>query len=445
MKRKKILIILLMSIILITISSSVQANLLSECNICKTSGKCTLCNGTKTDTCPQCNGTGKSKCNQCNNGYVSCHICNGSKIIACDCGGEPNCPNCSGTQKRTCPQCNGNGKLQCNSCKGVGTTNCNGCSGKGYENCQRCGGHGKCDSCKGTGYLSGNNNGVNNVPKNGDTVELLNGKTIIWGGSKSSNTKTEANSTKTQSSNQKTTSEKSNNQEQQENNENNYFISEDKSEINIGKNDQIANAFLNSNNMTEKEQEIIKNMPKEELEKIVQNLDTIISSVKLGEVSNESAETLKKVLEKNGHQNENDIKLCKLNFDGHISLDFPVKVSVNIDSNMFLEGDIIFTYHILEDGTVEFLGEAQGYADDGKVTRIEFSTKGFSDFFLTTEKLDLNLEEEPIVEITNQLQEQKEFNWMYVIIGAIIFVIILVIIIFIIKKSNKNKNIKKES
>lgn len=160
MKKSKILIILLMSI-LITSPIRVQANLLSECHICNTSGKCDLCNGHPTVTCDQCNGTGILNCNECNNGYISCDICNGAKIITCICGGEPNCPNCSGTQKRTCPQCNGNGTLQCNLCKGIGTINCNRCSGTGKQNCQHCGGNGKCNSCNGTGYLGGNNNGVN--------------------------------------------------------------------------------------------------------------------------------------------------------------------------------------------------------------------------------------------------------------------------------------------
>lgn len=187
-------------------------------------------------------------------------------------------------------------------------------------------------------------------------------------------------------------------------------------------------------------------MTQEELEKIVQNLDTIISTVKVGEVSNESNEVLGTVLQKNGHKNESNIKLCKLNFDGHISLDFSIKVRVNIDSNMFVEGDIIFAYHILEDGTVEFLGEAQGYADNGKITKIEFSTKGFSDFFITAEKLDLSFEEESMVESTGKVQEQKEFNWLYVIIGGTIFIIILVIIIiFIIKKFKQRNNTSKEN
>lgn len=326
----------------------------------------------------------------------------------------------------------------------TGTVICNGCSGSGTKSCQRCGGNGKCNSCKGTGYLSGNNNGVNNIPKNGDTVELLNGKTITWGGT-TTNSSTTTNSNKTNNS----SNNNSNNNQQietQENNKNSYYISEDKSEINIGKNDQTANAFLNSKDMTEEEQKTIKNMTQEELEKIVQNLDTIISTVKVGEVSNESNEVLGTVLQKNGHKNESNIKLCKLNFDGHISLDFPIKVRVNIDSNMFVEGDIIFAYHILEDGTVEFLGEAQGYADNGKITKIEFSTKGFSDFFITAEKLDLSFEEESMVESTGKVQEQKEFNWLYVIIGGTIFIIILVIIIiFIIKKFKQRNNTSKEN
>lgn len=454
MKLKRIFIISIVLIIFIILSNTVQANLLAECNICETSGKCTLCNGSKTNICDRCKGTKKMECDQCTDGHVECSICHGSKIVKCECSGESPCPNCGGTTDKTCPQCSGSGKNLCNACKGEEYVKCTGCSGTGNVKCVRCNGNGKCLSCKGTGYLSGNNDGVNNVPKNGDLVQLLNGKTITWGSSNSTssnNTNTTTNNTTTNNTNTATKNTTTNNtstnqtqekiEEQQE--EKNIITEENKSQIVIGNDAQSATAKFDVNDMKQDETEKFNSISNEELTEIVQKLDTIISSAKIGEVSEESNSIIETVLEKNNLKEDSSVKLCKINFDGHISIDFPVKVSINVDPNIFIEEDVIIGYHILEDGTVESLGEIQKYADNGKVTRIEFNTNSFSDFFLTTERLNLNIEEEEQEEkqeekIENN-QVQQTINWAY-IVYAVILIIVIIVIIIVIKKCIKGRN-----
>ena len=159
---------------------------LASCGLCNTTGEfhCKVCNNTGEVTCGGCGGEGKSKCTGesgkgCDDGYYTCPSCNGDG------------KNRSGDGKiieGVCGNCGGAGKLRCVACHTVpGWNICPGCDGKGKQECQSSNCKDskavgwKCHYCMGAGYLltnfwPGENDGIQNVPVNGD---------LIWIGDKS--------------------------------------------------------------------------------------------------------------------------------------------------------------------------------------------------------------------------------------------------------------------
>ena len=163
---------------------------LEECYHCNTTGEfhCKVCNNTGEVTCGGCGGEGKSKCTGesgkgCDDGYYTCPNCNGDGKMRNGAGEV--------LDEGVCGNCNGSGKMRCVACHTVpGWNICPGCDGKGKQECQSSNCKDskavgwKCHHCMGTGYqLTGNpmpppevNDGIQNVPVNGD---------LIWIGDKS--------------------------------------------------------------------------------------------------------------------------------------------------------------------------------------------------------------------------------------------------------------------
>lgn len=160
---------------------------LQECSHCNTTGEfhCKVCNNTGEVTCGVCGGEGKSKCTGesgkgCDDGYYTCPNCNGDGKMRNGAGEV--------LDEGVCGNCNGSGKMRCVVCHTVpGWNICNRCDGKGKEECQSSNCKDskavgwKCHYCMGAGYLltnfwPGENDGIQNVPVNGD---------LIWIGDKS--------------------------------------------------------------------------------------------------------------------------------------------------------------------------------------------------------------------------------------------------------------------
>lgn len=160
---------------------------LAECHHCNTTGEfhCKVCNNTGEVTCGVCGGEGKSKCTGesgkgCDDGYYTCPNCNGDGKMRNGAGEV--------LDEGVCGNCNGSGKMRCVVCHTVpGWNICNRCDGKGKEECQSSNFKDskavgwKCHYCMGAGYLltnfwPGENDGIQNVPVNGD---------LIWIGDKS--------------------------------------------------------------------------------------------------------------------------------------------------------------------------------------------------------------------------------------------------------------------
>ena len=160
---------------------------LQECSHCNTTGEfhCKVCNNTGEVTCGVCGGEGKSKCTGesgkgCDDGYYTCPNCNGDGKMRNGAGEV--------LDEGVCGNCNGSGKMRCVACHTVpGWNICPGCDGKGKQECQSSNCKDskavgwKCHYCMGAGYLltnfwPGENDGIQNVPVNGD---------LIWIGDKS--------------------------------------------------------------------------------------------------------------------------------------------------------------------------------------------------------------------------------------------------------------------
>ena len=116
-----------------------------------------------TCTCPDCDGALKVPCPNCTTGIVSCGRCYGDGVASCECGnGEIQCDTCRGrgtvTQNDetvTCTNCHGRGSFQCKDCGGRGNYRCPTCYGSGRVKCGTC--HGSqqiaCSECDAEGYV----------------------------------------------------------------------------------------------------------------------------------------------------------------------------------------------------------------------------------------------------------------------------------------------------
>ena len=192
---KKIIRVLILTLAFAVLCGSfatiAYAKDLEECYHCNTTGEfhCKVCNNTGEVTCGGCGGEGKSKCTGesgkgCDDGYYTCPNCNGDGKMRNGAGEV--------LDEGVCGNCNGSGKMRCVVCHTVpGWNICNGCDGKGKQECQSSNCKDskavgwKCHYCMGAGYLltnfwPGENDGIQNVPVNGDLI-WIDGKSHVYG------------------------------------------------------------------------------------------------------------------------------------------------------------------------------------------------------------------------------------------------------------------------
>ena len=119
----------------------------------------------------------------------------------------------------------------------------------------------------------------------------------------------------------------------------------------------------------------------------------IVSTVKPGHMSKDEEKMFTEMAEKNGEPDLMSARIYPIYFDGHIKLDRNIRVNVDIPVGALDGGYDLNFYHIKDDGTIEYLKDAEletANYPDGYISRIKFKTNEFSTFFTAKKDLDLS-------------------------------------------------------
>lgn len=391
---------------------------LEECYHCNTTGEfhCKVCNNTGEVTCGGCGGEGKSKCTGesgkgCDDGYYTCPNCNGDGKMRNGAGEV--------LDEGVCGNCNGSGKMRCVVCHTVpGWNICNGCDGKGKQECQSSNCKDskavgwKCHYCMGAGYLltnfwPGENDGIQNVPVNGDLI-WVNGKSHVYGGESGSNGNGTTSTPSENTTQPPATTDPGPSQTdppQQNNQPGTDFppadmtlLPEDRnSDFDIPLSNEPDRTITSSvrvemGKMTDEEQKYYAQLPEEELAQILTNVRTIVASAEPGRSDSKTDELLNSLATQNGYGSLPEGRLFPLYFEGHQEIGFPVHVTVSVEKGLLDGGTDLYVYHIAEDGIIELLGKAEyGTYEDGTIESISFYTSSFSTFFTSAKELDTDI------------------------------------------------------
>lgn len=405
--------------------------------------------------------------------FIDCPDCNGGHSPSCVCGGK-------GEYFQNCDLCNGAGTLHCDLCNGSGTygdENCNRCGGSGSRVCNRCNGNKKevytcktpsCKRCGGTGrYPEGSPEHIKQlqdegklvptsvtkqettdkeeatdkqeaIDKNEATVESettveqetnVEQETAVEQGQTGEQQTGEQQTGEPETTVEQDTAVKQNTESMQNNtaqepiievSQISKAISDEKEKKAIRVSTNISISLANS---SAEEVEELQNMPTEELEEVIQKVDNIVKTAKPGTISEQSKLIVDKVA------GDKDIQVNPINFAEHesLALDFPVEVRVAVNPEEYQGMEKGYAYHILTDqDTVEYLGEAELIRDEaGNVIEVAFVTRGFSDFIITSEPLEI-IGEENLEDTAQEQTNNNAKNPAY--LPAIILVGIILII-----------------
>lgn len=446
---------------------------LASCGLCNTTGEfhCKVCNNTGEVTCGGCGGEGKSKCTGesgkgCDDGYYTCPSCNGDG------------KNRSGDGKiieGVCGNCGGAGKLRCVACHTVpGWNICPGCDGKGKQECQSSNCKDskavgwKCPNCMGTGYrLSGNpmpppevNDGIQNVPVNGDLI-WIGDKSHVYGGESGSNGNGTTSTPSENTTQPPATTDPGPSQTdppQQNNQPGTDFppadmtlLPEDRnSDFDIPLSNEPDRTITSSvrvemGKMTDEEQKYYAGLPEEELAQILTNVRTIVASAEPGRSDSQTDELLNSLASQNGYGSLPEGRLFPLYFEGHQEIGFPVRVTVSVEKGLLDGGTDLYIYHIAEDGTIELLGKAEYFTyEDGTIESISFYTSSFSTFFTSAKELDTDIsvvtgDSESTDAVGSTGENETPLRFWIVLFAVLTSVIAVVIVGTIVVRKKRKK------
>ena len=444
---------------------------LEECYHCNTTGEfhCKVCNNTGEVTCGGCGGEGKSKCTGesgkgCDDGYYTCPNCNGDGKMRNGAGEV--------LDEGVCGNCNGSGKMRCVACHTVpGWNICNGCDGKGKQECQSSNCKDskavgwKCHYCMGAGYLltnfwPGENDGIQNVPVNGDLI-WVNGKSHVYGGESGSNGNgtTSTPSENTTQPPATTDPGPSKTEPPQQNNQpgtdfppaDMTLLPEDRnSDFDIPLSNEPDRTITSSvrvemGKMTDEEQKYYAQLPEEELAQILTNVRTIVASAEPGRSDSKTDELLNSLASQNGHESLSEGQLFPLYFEGHQEIGFPVHVTVSVEKGLLDGGTDLYIYHIAEDGIIELLGKAEyGTYEDGTIESISFYTSSFSTFFTSEKELDTDIsvvtgDSESTDDMGGTGENEKPLRPWIVLFAVLTSVVAVLVVVTIVLRRKRKK------
>ena len=146
--------------------------------------------------------------------------------------------------------------------------------------------------------------------------------------------------------------------------------------------DKLVVFDVDASRMTAAERRAFNKLSDEEKQKIAGAVEAIVATAKPGTANQSMKDALAKLAEDNGIETEAESTFFPIQFDGHIDLDFPVKVTVSLWPGAMDGSAPVYMYHIDEAGAVEYLDKAEITTyEDGSVETLSFYTKSFSDFF----------------------------------------------------------------
>ena len=160
---------------------------------------------------------------------------------------------------------------------------------------------------------------------------------------------------------------------------------------------------------------------------------------------------LNKIAKENGVNATRKGQFFPIQFDGHVDLDFPVRVNVHLEPGVLDGSRPIYMYHITDKGVVEYLDVAEVILrEDGSVETLSFYTKSFSDFFGSDTQLTKGLGiEDPEYAAqfawnrVDNADTKKEITNILLMIGAAILVGGIGSFILARKKPKNGKKIQK--
>ena len=444
---------------------------LAECHHCNTTGEfhCKVCNNTGEVTCGGCGGEGKSKCTGesgkgCDDGYYTCPNCNGDGKMRNGAGEV--------LDEGVCGNCNGSGKMRGVACHTVpGWNICPGCDGKGKQECQSSNCKDskavgwKCHYCMGAGYLltnfwPGENDGIQNVPVNGDLI-WIDGKSHVYGGESGSNGNgtTSTPSENTTQPPATTDPGPSKTEPPQQNNQpgtdfppaDMTLLPEDRnSDFDIPLSNEPDRTITSSvrvemGKMTDEEQKYYAQLPEEELAQILTNVRTIVASAEPGRSDSKTDELLNSLASQNGYESLPEGRLFPLYFEGHQEIGFPVRVTVSVEKGLLDGGTDLYIYHIAEDGNIELLGKAEYVTyEDGTIESLSFFTSSFSTFFTSAKELDTDIsvvtgDSESTDAMGSTGENETPLRFWIVLFAVLTSVIALVIVGTIVVRKKRKK------
>ena len=387
------------------------------------------------EVCRLCGGAGTYRCGACgDSGHVTCDACGGAGKR--ECPGEEGkgkcdrgsylCPGCGGDGKNrsgdgqiiegVCGQCGGAGRLTCIRCRGAGECACERCGGEGRAPCriENCAAAraigGKCPRCKGTGYiLVGNpmppaseNDGTRNRPRAGDHI-VTDSKT--WAGYTYG--ASDGGQTAPPSDGGQTASPAEGEPETGGEDPSSAGIPvpadrESDFDLPIPGEDPASSVRpahalrVEVGKMTDGEARIYASLPREELEEILRELQTVVASVKPGFADPATAEALSSFAAQNGYETLEEGRLFPITFAESRAFGFPVRVTVGVERGLLPGGTDLFVYRLTGSGDPEAVGKADYTTyDDGSVASVSFSTAAFSVFFTSSREPDTASPAEP--------------------------------------------------
>ncbi len=177
----------------------------------------------------------------------------------------------------------------------------------------------------------------------------------------------------------------------------------------------------------------------EELESLGAIIESIVSTGRPAEITNALKMKLNKVAKENGVDANRKGQFFPIQFDGHVDLPFPVKVTVHLEPGVLDGSRPIYMYHITDKGVVEYLDIAEvTLREDGSVEALSFYTKSFSDFFGSevqlTEGLGVEDPEYAAQFEWNQVSNNKPDTLLIIGVAAAVVVIAAAAVVLVKKK-----------